>query len=84
MIFQNNDLKITTESNLLEADFLDITLNEIKEKYWPYRKHGVTALYINANSNHSSNIKKKTIILHDLITLIKKFKQLRRIQQNNL
>ena len=53
-IFQNNGLKITTESNLLQTDFLDITLNLITGKYWPYRK----PLYINAKSNHLSNIKK--------------------------
>ena len=32
-IFQNNGLKITTESNLLQTDFLDITLNLITSKY---------------------------------------------------
>ena len=58
-IFQNNGLKITTESNLLLTDFLDITLNLITGKYWPYRKSGDIPLYINAISNHPPNIKKK-------------------------
>ena len=40
IIFQNNGLKITTESNLLQTDFLDITLNLTTGKYWPYRKPG--------------------------------------------
>ena len=60
-IFQNNGLKITTESNLLQTDFLDITLNLTTGKYWPYRKPGDIPLYINANSNHPSNIKKQLI-----------------------
>ena len=57
-IFQNNGLKITTESNLLQTDFLDITLNLVTGKYWPYRKPGDIPLYINAKSNHPPNIKK--------------------------
>ena len=68
-IFQNNGLKITTESNLLQTDFLDITLNLTTGKYWPYRKPGDIPLYINAKSNHPPNIK-KTITQNDLITLI--------------
>ena len=51
-IFQNNGLKITTESNLLQTDFLDITLNLTTGKYWPYRKPGDIPLYINAKLNH--------------------------------
>ena len=78
-IFQNNGLKITTKSNLLQTDFLDITLNLIIGEYWPYRKHGDIPLYINAKTNHPPNIK-KTITQNDLITLIKKFIQLTRIQ----
>ena len=70
-IFQNNSPEITTESNLLQNDFLDITLNLITGKYWPYRKPGDIPLYINAKSNHPPNIK-KTINQNDLITLIKK------------
>ena len=58
-IFQNNGLKITTESNLLRTDFLDIILNLITGKYWPYRKPGDIPLYINAKSNHPPNIKKQ-------------------------
>ena len=58
-IFQNNGLKITTESNLLQIDFLDITLNLTTGKYWPYRKPRDIPLYINAKSNHPPNIKKQ-------------------------
>ena len=58
-IFQNNGLKITTESNLLQTDFLDITLNLITGKYWPYREPRDVPLYINAKSNHPPNIKKQ-------------------------
>ena len=58
-IFQNNGLKITTEFNLLQTDFLDITLYLITGKYWPYRKPRGIPLYINAKSNHPPNIKKQ-------------------------
>ena len=58
-VFQNNGLKITTEFNLLQTDFLDITLNLTTGKYWPYRKPGDIPLYINAKSNHPPNIKKQ-------------------------
>ena len=71
-IFQNNGLKIMTESNLLQMDFLDITLNLTTEKYWPYFKPSDISLYINANSNHLPNIK-KAINKNDYVMLIKKF-----------
>ena len=73
--FKSMVSKKTTKSNLLQIDFLDITINLIKGKYWPYRKPGDIPLYINANSNHPPNIK-KTINQNDFMKLIKKFIQL--------
>ena len=60
-IFQNNGLKITTESNLLQTDFLDITLNSITGKYWPFHKPGDIRRNSNAKSNHHPNIKKQLL-----------------------
>ena len=52
-------LKITTKSNILQADFLDITLNLTTRKYWPNRKPSDIPFYINANSNYLPSIKKQ-------------------------
>ena len=32
------DLQVTVEANMIEIDFLDITLNLGSGKFWPYRK----------------------------------------------
>jgi len=37
-LFKNHNLKITTDTNLSETDFLDVTFNFNTEKFWPYRK----------------------------------------------
>ena len=37
-IFQQHNLKITTEANLFQTDFLDVTFNLDTGKYWLYRK----------------------------------------------
>jgi len=55
-IFQNHKLWITTETNLIQTDFLDVTLNLISGKYWPFCKPGDQPLHINARLNHHPNI----------------------------
>ena len=45
--------------NILQTDFLDITLNLITGIYWPYYKPRDISLYINAKLNHPPNIKKQ-------------------------
>ena len=58
-IFKSYGLKITAESGLHQVDFLDITINFKKEKFWPYRKPNDFLLYINAASNHPGSIIKQ-------------------------
>ena len=50
-LFQIHDLKINIEANLIQKDFLDLTLNIKTEKHWPFRKpNNNRQLYININS----------------------------------
>ena len=58
-IFQQHNLKITTEANLIQTDFLDVTFNLDTGKYWPYKKPENQPLYINTKSNHPPPIKKQ-------------------------
>ena len=37
-IFKNEGLSMTIETNLAEADFLDVTFNLLTRKYFPFRK----------------------------------------------
>ena len=57
-LFQKHNLKITIEANIIQTDFLDVTLNLKTEKHWPFRKPNDEQLYININSNHPPPIKK--------------------------
>ena len=57
-LFQKHNLKITIEANIIQTDFLDVTLNLNTEKHWPFRKPNDEQLYININSNHPPSIKK--------------------------
>ena len=57
-LFLKHNLKITIEANIIQTDFLDITLNLKTEKHWPFRKPNDQQLYININSNHPLSIKK--------------------------
>ena len=63
-IFKSYDLKITAEARLHQVDFLDITINLRKEKFWLYRKPNDFLLYINAGSNRPGSIIKQ---LHEMI-----------------
>ena len=58
-IFKSYGLKITAEAGLHQVDFLDITINFRKEKFWPYRKPNGSLFYINAESNHLCSIIKQ-------------------------
>ena len=55
-LFEKHILKITIEANLIQTNFLDVTLNIKTKKYWPFRKPNDQQL--NINSNHTSSIKK--------------------------
>ena len=37
-LFQSHGLKIISSTNLVQTDFLDVTLDLKSRKYWPYRK----------------------------------------------
>lgn len=51
-IFQEENLSITIETNLLATDFLDVSFDLRSGKYFPYRKPNSKPLYVNAQSNH--------------------------------
>ena len=56
-VFQSLGLNITTDTNLFQTDFLDVTLNLNTGKFSPYRKPNDSPKYININSNHPPSIK---------------------------
>ena len=58
-IFKNEGPSITTETNLMETDFLDVTFNLLTGKYFPFRKVNNKPLYINSKSNHHYTIIKE-------------------------
>ena len=57
--FQQDQLKVTVDTILIQPDFLDVTLNLCTGRYWPYRKPNDQPLYINVQSNHPPTITKK-------------------------
>ena len=58
-LFQHHGLKITAETNLIQTNFLNITLDLRSERYWPFRKPNNQPLYIHCLSNHLPVIKKQ-------------------------
>ena len=58
-IFENHGLKITSESNIVSTEFLDIVLDLSNESYKPYRKNNDIPVYINQHSNHPKAIKRE-------------------------
>ena len=57
--FQYHQLKVTVDTNLIQTDFLDVTLNLSTDRYWPYPKPNDQPFYINVQSNHTPLITKK-------------------------
>ena len=57
-LFQSHGLKIISNINLVQIDFLDVTVDLKSRKYWPYRKLNYQPLYIHHQSNHPPAIKK--------------------------
>ena len=64
--FKEEGLTITIETNLIEADFLDVTFNLETGKFLLSRKPKNVPLYINIKSNHPSTI------INDLPKMINK------------
>ena len=56
-VFHGQNLQITTDTNLTQINFLDVTLDLKTGKYWPYRKPNNQPLYIHKSSNHPPIIK---------------------------
>ena len=54
--FGDLGLKITIQSNLKVANFLDLTFDLNNSKYYPYRKPNDNPTYINVLSNHPPSI----------------------------
>ena len=51
-------LNITTETNLVQTNFLDVTFNLKSGKYWPYHKANDQTLYVHQHSNYPPAIMK--------------------------
>ena len=58
-VFKSINLKIDLNLEKIQVNFLDITLNIEKNKFWPYRKPNSEIVYIHKYSNHPGNIKKE-------------------------
>ena len=58
-LFKDEGLSITIDTNLIETDFLDISLNLNTGKYFPFKKPNNTPLYIHSKSNHPPSIIKQ-------------------------
>ena len=55
-VFADLGLRITIQTNLKVADFLDLSLNLSTESFYPFRKPNDQPLYIHHQSNHPPNI----------------------------
>ena len=58
-LFKEENLSVTTDTNLNETDFLDVTFNLKTGKHFPFRKPNSSPLYINYKSNHPAPIIKE-------------------------
>ena len=58
-LFKDEGLSIAIDTNLIQKDFLDRSLNLNKRKYFPIRKSNNTHLYMHSNSNHPPPIIKQ-------------------------
>ena len=65
-ILKNEGLSMTIQTNYIQTDFLDVSLNISTGRYSPYRKPNNRPSYINVNSNHPS------IIIKELPNMINK------------
>ena len=55
-IMKSYGLRITVQSNIKTANFLDVTLDLPSGRYFPYHKPNDQPLYINKSSNHPPSI----------------------------
>ena len=59
VLFKSEGLSITTDTNLIETDFLDVSFNLEMDRYFRYSKPNNTPLYIHSESNHPPSIIKQ-------------------------
>ena len=69
-IFKELDLNITAEANLIEVNFLDVTLNLADGSFRPHTKPNSQVKYVNKDSNHPP------LIVFSIPTSIKTIKHL--------
>ena len=60
-IFQEHVFKITADPNLVEINFLNVTLNLRSGKYWPFCKPNNSSLNVHSQSKHPSPMFKKQL-----------------------
>ena len=78
--FQQHNMQVTMEYNLVRIDFIDVSFDLQSKSYTPFCKPGETLLYINVRSNQQKNtqndikpnIKYQTKVAQN--NLIKQFK----------
>ena len=58
-LFKSEGLSININTNLIEADFLDVSFNLEMVKFFCYRKSSNTPLYIHSESKHPPSIIKQ-------------------------
>ena len=58
-LFKSEGLSITIDTNVNEADFLDVSFNLEMDKFSPYRKPNNTPLYIYSELNQPRSITKR-------------------------
>ena len=61
--FKEHELSVTSDCNLIQTDFLDVTFNLPKNAFWPFKKPNSSILYVNSDSNHPPSIKKQIPIM---------------------
>ena len=58
-LFKSEGLQITCETNLIETNYLEATMNIRTSKYYPYKKPNNELQYIHTSSNHPPNVIKQ-------------------------
>ena len=51
-VFKDEGLQITIDIKLKVVDFLDIKLDLVNDKFYPYKKPNDTPMYVHSHSNH--------------------------------
>ena len=76
-IFNELGLKITVDTSLTKADFLDVSLNLHQNSFEPYRKPNNAPLYIHKDSNHPPHVLKNVpVAVNKRLTSISSSKEL--------